>query len=54
MPHDSLWPLALALTLATVFVGLLLRQIGVCLLGGALSIVSLNGWLWPTKEFFQE
>jgi cytochrome c oxidase subunit I+III len=54
MPHDSLWPLALALTLATVFVGLLLRQIGVCLLGGALSIVSLNGWLWPTKEFFEE
>jgi cytochrome c oxidase subunit I len=54
MPHDSLWPLALALSVTLIFVGLLLRQTVICWAGGLCSVVSLNGWLWPTREFWTE
>ena len=54
MPHDSLWPLALAVSLGLIFVGLLLQHFVLCGAGGILSVISLNGWLWPTPEFFEE
>jgi cytochrome c oxidase subunit I+III len=54
MPHDTLWPLAAALCLGIIFVGLLLSHIFLCWLGGVLLVVSVNGWLWPTKEFFEK
>lgn len=54
MPHDSLWPLATALCIGTVFTGLLVQQIVMCWLGGLLLVVSLHCWLWPTREFFEE
>jgi cytochrome c oxidase subunit I+III len=54
MPHDTLWPLATALSLGLIFVGLLLSHTVLCWLGGALTIVSLNGWLWPSREFFEK
>jgi cytochrome c oxidase subunit 1 len=54
MPHDTLWPLALAVCIGLVFSGLLLHQIWLCWFAGLACVVSLNGWLWPTEEFFKE
>ncbi|MBV8084461.1 MAG: cytochrome c oxidase subunit I [Chloroflexi bacterium] len=54
MPHDSLWPLALAICLGLLFSALLLHQLWLGWIAAAASILSLNGWLWPSEEFFKE
>ncbi len=47
MPKDSLWPLALALSLLIVFVGLLVNLLLVVLVGLLLTFLCITGWLWP-------
>jgi cytochrome c oxidase subunit I+III len=52
MPEDSLWPLILALALAGLFVALLFKAPVWAAIGGAFSLASLGGWLWPTAATF--
>jgi cytochrome c oxidase subunit 1/cytochrome c oxidase subunit I+III len=47
MPEDSLWPLLLGLALTVTAYGLLVGGWWIAAAGGALSIVSVGGWLWP-------
>jgi cytochrome c oxidase subunit I len=47
MPEDSLWPLLLGLALTVTAYGLLIGAWWIAAAGGALSIVSVAGWLWP-------
>jgi heme/copper-type cytochrome/quinol oxidase subunit 1 len=47
MPGDSLWPIALAISLATGFVGLLSDVSLVWAIGGVLSLICIAGWAWP-------
>jgi cytochrome c oxidase subunit 1/cytochrome c oxidase subunit I+III len=53
MPGDSYAPLALALTLSMVFVGLILHS-GACTGVGVLgAAVSLLVWTWPQRRLGQ-
>ncbi len=47
MAEESLWPLGLALALATGFTGLLLEWWWLATLGALAVLASLLGWLWP-------
>ncbi|HSB53065.1 MAG TPA: cbb3-type cytochrome c oxidase subunit I, partial [Gemmatimonadales bacterium] len=47
MPEDSLWPLLLALALTVVAYGLLVGAWWVAGAGGAATLVTVAGWLWP-------
>ena len=49
MPEDSWWPLALAASLALVFVGLIASLDLLAVAGGVLVAVSLAGWQWPSE-----
>jgi len=49
MPEDSWWPLALAASLALVFVGLIASLDLLAVAGGVLVAVSLAGWQWPRE-----
>jgi len=44
MPHESPWPVLLALCLSLVFVMLLLQQYGVAGVMGILCLLTLVGW----------
>jgi cytochrome c oxidase subunit 1/cytochrome c oxidase subunit I+III len=44
MPHESPWPIVLALCLSLVFVMLLLQQYGTAGLMGILCLLTLVGW----------
>jgi cytochrome c oxidase subunit 1/cytochrome c oxidase subunit I+III len=50
MPEDSLWPLALAGALASVFVGLVADVHALSVVAGALALVALVGWHLPSRE----
>jgi len=50
MPGDSLWPLAIALTLAAMFTALLFASLAGILVTGALVLLCAGGWLWPQPE----
>jgi cytochrome c oxidase subunit I+III len=49
MPEESWWPLALAASLALVFVGLIASLTTLTLGAGALVLVCLVGWHWPRE-----
>jgi len=49
MPEDSWWPLALAASLALVFIGLIASLDLLAVAGGVLVAVSLAGWQWPRE-----
>jgi cytochrome c oxidase subunit I+III len=44
MPHESPWPLVLALTLSLVFVMLVIEKYGVAAIMGVLCLLALLGW----------
>jgi uncharacterized membrane protein YccC len=44
MPHDSPWPILLALCLAGVFAFLVIGKFGVAGIFGALAVLTLLGW----------
>jgi cytochrome c oxidase subunit I+III len=50
MPHDSLWPLALAASLALLFAGLVSEIHVLAIVGGVLALVALTGWHAPRSE----
>src|SRR5581483_6591027 len=50
MPHETPWPLLLAVALAGVFVGLLVRSPVVWGVGAVATAVSVAGWFWPRGE----
>jgi cytochrome c oxidase subunit 1/cytochrome c oxidase subunit I+III len=50
MPEDSYWPLALALGLAVLFTGLLTSTVVLVVIGAAVALAAIVGWLWPTSE----
>ena len=50
MPEDSLWPLALALSLTGCFTGLLVGNPILTGLSVTLLVVSIVGWLWPETQ----
>jgi cytochrome c oxidase subunit I+III len=50
MPDDSLWPLAIAVSLAALFTGLLLAQPIVIALFGVATLGCAAGWFWPKAE----
>lgn len=47
MPRDTIVPLALALSMTLIAVGLVLLVWSVAILGGVLSTLSILAWLWP-------
>jgi cytochrome c oxidase subunit 1/cytochrome c oxidase subunit I+III len=52
MPHESPWPIVLALALSFVFAMLVLEKYGAAGIGGILCLVALAGWHWhePQEE----
>jgi heme/copper-type cytochrome/quinol oxidase subunit 1 len=50
MPQDSLAPLALACGMAVLFVGLLLKAWIVAGIGGAIVLLAILAWLWPSRD----
>jgi cytochrome c oxidase subunit I len=50
MPEDSAAPFWLAVGMAVIFVGLLLKGWMVAVLGGVITLVALLAWLWPRRE----
>jgi heme/copper-type cytochrome/quinol oxidase subunit 1 len=50
MPEDSFAPLLLALGMAVLFVGLLLKTWAVVVIGGAVAALAILAWLWPRRE----
>jgi hypothetical protein len=48
MPKDSLWPIALAIGLAALFVGILGSWWFVAAAGVVIGAAAIIGWLWPT------
>jgi cytochrome c oxidase subunit 1/cytochrome c oxidase subunit I+III len=47
MPSESLVPLALAIALALIFVGLIFGAWWVAIVAGALAALALGAWHWP-------
>lgn len=54
MPKDSYWPFVMALGLAIVFIGCLVSQLSIVVLGGLVSICALIVWLWPEAPHAEE
>jgi heme/copper-type cytochrome/quinol oxidase subunit 1 len=50
MPEDSSAPFLLAVSTTIIFVGLLLKNWEVVLVGGIGTLLSLLLWLWPRRE----
>jgi heme/copper-type cytochrome/quinol oxidase subunit 1 len=50
MPEDSVAPLLLAIGLAVMFTGLLLKTWPVAGVGGAIVALAVLAWLWPRRE----
>jgi hypothetical protein len=50
MPEDSFAPVLMALGIAVVFVGLLLKTWSVVGVGGVVTAVALLLWLWPRRD----
>jgi hypothetical protein len=44
MPHESPWPIILAITVSAVFVMLVLQKFGVAGIMGVLCVLALLGW----------
>jgi hypothetical protein len=53
MPEDSYAPLLLAIALAILFVGLLLKLWPVVAFGGLATLAALLLWLWPRRELLE-
>jgi heme/copper-type cytochrome/quinol oxidase subunit 1 len=49
-PKDTLIPLITALTVALVFIGLLLTNVVITACGVAFSLLAAAAWLWPKRE----
>jgi heme/copper-type cytochrome/quinol oxidase subunit 1 len=50
MPEDSFAPLLLAVGMAVLFVGLLLKTWAVVAIGGTVAALAILAWLWPRRE----
>jgi cytochrome c oxidase subunit I len=50
MPKDSAAPFGVAVGLAVLFVGLLLKAWTITAIGGALVILAVLAWLWPRRD----
>ena len=50
MPEDSFAPALLALGVAVLFVGLLLKTWAVVVVGGGVAALALLAWFWPRRE----
>jgi cytochrome c oxidase subunit 1/cytochrome c oxidase subunit I+III len=47
LPKDSLWPFAVAVALMAFFYGALVRIPAFAALGGAATVITFLGWMWP-------
>jgi cytochrome c oxidase subunit I len=47
MPEDTITPLVISLTLAIIFVGILLTNLWIALAGVVLSLAAAAAWIWP-------
>jgi hypothetical protein len=50
LPFHSLWPLWSALSIAVALIGALTDRTAILLLGAAVLVVSLIGWLWSRQD----
>jgi len=50
MPHESPWPIVLAVTVSAVFAMLVLEKYGAAAIMGVLSVGALLGWHWQEPE----
>ena len=50
MPHESPWPILLAVTVSAVFAMLVLQQYGAAAIMGVLSLGALLGWHWQEPQ----
>jgi len=47
LPKDTLWPFALSIALTLFFYGALVRIVGLAVAGGAFTVITFFGWMWP-------
>ena len=50
MPGESVWPVFLAGALLVFFVGALLSQLVIVIIGFVLALIGVGGWLWPSVQ----
>jgi cytochrome c oxidase subunit I+III len=50
MPHESPWPIVLAVTVSAVFAMLVLQKYGAAAIMGVLSVGALLGWHWQEPQ----
>ena len=48
-PHDSVWPLAMALAIGVLFITAIFTPLALPI-GGALALIAFAGWAWPTSQ----
>ena len=48
-PHDSIWPLAMALAIGVLFITAIFTPLALPI-GAVLGFIAFAGWAWPTKE----
>ncbi|MGI8508880.1 MAG: hypothetical protein ACR2MQ_06115, partial [Gemmatimonadaceae bacterium] len=47
LPEDTIWPLILSLALTGAFVAALFKAPVWAAIAGAITLISIAGWLWP-------
>ena len=48
-PHDSIWPLLMAIAIGVLFITAIFTPLGLPI-GGVLALIAFAGWAWPTAE----
>lgn len=52
LPEDTIWPLILSLGLTGVFVAALFKAPVWAAIAGAITLISIAGWLWPKRDTY--
>jgi cytochrome c oxidase subunit I+III len=50
MPHPTPWPIITALAIFITLTGVLVRSLGIGLVGVIILVVAVSGWMWPKWE----
>ena len=48
-PHDSIWPLLMAIAIGVLFITAIFTPLGLPI-GGVLAFIAFAGWAWPTSQ----
>ena len=53
LPEDNLWTLVISVTLLVFFSSILVRWYWPAIISAGLTLISLAGWMWPTRKILE-